>query len=246
MIARLAFAAALATACVDNTPRPPGSGAGGGGGGNQPNVQRDAGADGGFDAQITGSLCRLTDLRFVEACSRVDLSGIDIGIRGSSATALTDADGNFAIDAPGGPSAILEVGFNTDDVKSSIFEITAPATGVLVPMVLLSDYLALIEFLLVFEPDGTGSMAIYARDGPAAVADVEVVPPAGSQPPLYDAGSAFEWSQLGLTGLGGAALIFAVSDEDRVAVSLVDSVGSSVELTPPIEDGALTFAIGRF
>ena len=189
MLARIAIAAVLATGCVDDTARPPGGGAGGGGGGNQPNPDQDAGTDGGFDGQITGTLCRLTDLRFFEVCGRVDLSGIDIGIRGSSASAVTDADGNFAIEAPDADTAILEVGFATDDVKSSIIEVGATSTNVLVPTVLLADYLELLDLLLVFEPDGTGSMAIYARDGAAAVPAVEVVPPSGSQAPFYDAGS---------------------------------------------------------
>jgi hypothetical protein len=113
-------------------------------------------------------------------------------------------------------------------------------------VVLQVDYADLLDLLLVLEPDGTGSIAAYARDGGAAVPGVEVVPPPGSQAPFYDAGSALEWSQLGVTGAGGAALIFSVNDEDRAALSLVDSLGASVELEPPVEDGALTFAVGRF
>jgi hypothetical protein len=248
VIARLTLTVSLAwaTGCARDLDRARDRGGGTGGGGNQPGNGRDAGDDGASGSAISGTLCRLTDLRFFEVCARTDLSGIDVGIRGSAATALTDSDGAFSIDAPASGPIVLEVGFATPDIKNVVYEVAAGSLVATVPVVLQADYAELLDALLVFEPDGTGSMAVYARDGASAVTDVEVIGPPGSQAPFYDAGSALEWSQLGLTGVGGAALIFAVGDEDRAALSMIDSENASVDLDPPIEDGALTFAVGRF
>lgn len=249
MAARLVFAVLLGAAgCVQTIDHPEGTGAGGtggsgGGGGGG------GGADAGVDAaagQLSGTLCRLTDLRFFDVCTATDLSAIDVAVRGSSATAQTAADGSFVIDRPASGPIVIEVGFDTADVKASLFEVAADADQVSVPVVLQADYDALLDALLVVEPDGTGSIAVYARDGDAPIAGVEVVPPSGSQAPFYDAGSALEWSQLGLTGAGGAALIFSVNDDGGAALSLVDPNNVSIDLTPPVTEAALSFAVGQF
>lgn len=205
----------LAGGCGDTERAPalPGGGNGGGGAGNNPDAA--PGDDGASDALITGSICLIEDVRLPGACSGGATGGIDVAVRGLSGSVLTTAGGAFALDSPGGASAVLEVGFGTAGVRNTVVEIplaSGGATGVLVPVVSVADWDALLTSLQTFEPDGTGTFAIYVRDGSAPVVGAQIEPPPGADLPFYDNGAALEWSQIGLTGNAGAALVFDVND----------------------------------
>ena len=255
MSVRLALIATLAFGChpqEDRAPATPGPPGGSQGGTTPGDGDGDGDGDGGVDEVqlIRGRLCHVADLRFFETCTPSDLSGIDVGIRGRPTSVVrTGARGEFAIEDPGGP-VILEVGFDTPGIRDSIIELPAPPDGerlpVQVPTVFFSEWAELVDGLGVIEEAGTASIAINARQNGVPVPGVDVLGPPTSLPPFFDAGSPLEWSQLGLTGTGGAALMFSVNEIDVAPIGLIGPTGDTLDLSPPVVEGALTFATGDF
>lgn len=235
----------------DRAPALPGPGGsqGGTGGGEE------GGGDGDGDAgvaRIRGNLCRITDLRFFETCTPGDLSGIDVALLGAPETAvLTDRFGAFSLPDPGDPVTLI-VGTGSPDIRNSLFDVPPIRDGtrgsVFVPTVVLRDWLSLVDSLGVVEPFGTSTVAVFARERGLPLSGVDVIGPAVSQPPFFDAGSALDWSQLGLTGDGGAALIFGINEigAGTTPITMIDASGRTINLRAPVADGALGFSVGRF
>jgi hypothetical protein len=228
----------LLAACAADDHNPSGGG-GGGGSGSGGSGDGDGGVgDGGGAAG--GRLCAAIDLRDPLDCPAVDLGGIDVTAQGDTAT--TDDDGAFDLDLAGG--ALLVVGAATADVRDSLAFVDSwrGDDGVRVPTVTQDDWNQLVLDLDVVEPDGSATILLYISDDGDPVSGAEVLTPDGSSvAPFYDDGPG-AWTQAGLTGSFGAALLFDVPTASAVVDLTVVVDGQLYAGSAPVEDGRLTFA----
>ncbi len=238
--------------CQDDQHFPPGEGSGpggsgGGGAGNRIDggARIDSGAtDGstGFDAGIAGELCDVVDVRNPVACTVRAPSGIEVSVVGSSASALTDAMGEFEL-VGSEPGAILKIAGDqtrTARVPADMWQ----GGSVRAPRVTQARWDALIGDIDGTEPDGTASIALYIiRTGsgePVAGASVAV---AGVDQVFYDDASVVGWTPGGATGTSGAVLLLSVPAElGQVSVTGAVGGGADFEGSVPVEAGVLTWA----
>jgi hypothetical protein len=84
-------------------------------------------------------------------------------------------------------------------------------TGVTIPVVEEEVWASLVTAVIGAEPDQSGAVVVYLVEDQAPAVGAEVYAPAESTfLPFYEGSGAEDWSQTGLTGPSGAALLFGV------------------------------------
>lgn len=231
---RILLAALLLGGCQpepkDFDPLPGGGGGlGGSSGGNTDGPLGDA-----LINPLSGRVCLVTDLRQPLTGCSTSLAGNLVVTLGSS-SAVTEADGSFVIETPGGTGLTWRVtGANIVTTVSDLGTIPqVPAIGV-------SRYNDLLLDNGIILSPGQGSVVIDVVDSDGAVSGV-----LASSTPLaqfathYDGASALVWDQ-DQTGSFGIAWIPGVAAGPAV-VTIDPPVGSDVSSTIAVEDGAITF-----
>lgn len=258
MLAAALFSAAAA--CGDKEHYPPGEGGGGGGGGGGGSDRIDAGddpPDGGVadaapadadlldaSAVLSGRLCRVTDMRQPLACAGAPPAGVDVVEIDSGASGTSDADGGFDLDVQSRGNLVLRIGADSAAARDGLVPLDHWEDGDLrVPSIDQADWDDLLAAFGGAESDGTGSIAVYVRDGDGPRAGVTVSQPAGAgAAPFYGGADALDWNQGTDTGPLGAALLLQVPAGAAV-VSAAVGAGDPGEITVPVEAGRLTWAI---
>lgn len=230
--------------CTDDDHLPPGPGGAGGGGGGG-GVTPDAGEVPDDEVAITGTACLVLDLRFPGACPGLGLGQFTIGEWPDGPFTEVPASGDFTFTVDRALETVIGTqGDQTEPVLVPVPIDTDGASDVLVPAIDSGYWTDLLTVLGVTLPDGTGAIVLYLIEDGAPAIGAQVLAPDGTAfAPFYDAGGPFEWTQAGLSGIDGVALIIGspvLGPQTTVTVLSADLDQVVVDL--PIADGQITTA----
>lgn len=167
--------------------------------------------DGGV-MSLTGQVCIVSDLRQPDACPAVaNRAGVTVRVRGTGASAVSGADGRFAIAASG--AVVLELAEGAVLLESAVVPAAAATPLVNAPVISSQDWQAVLDAIGQVQPDDAGAIVLYVEDaGGAAVSGATMDGVAGSTVvPHYDDGAALAWRTAGGTGTQGVALFLDVA-----------------------------------
>lgn len=215
---------------------PPGSGGADGSPGSADAAVNDARVSG---ATITGFICLVVDPRNALECPTetalgdpLDLSGITIAEVGGTASTTSQDDGSFSLNVTDPDSVLLLVTHASLRATAMRVAVTGPITDILLPSMELGAWTNLVNTLGVLEAANHGAAAVYVFELVGLeiepVIGAEVIQPAGSTyAPFYDRTTAYDWTQNGLTGDLGAAMLFGVPvPSNQTSFSVIGPGGS--------------------
>jgi hypothetical protein len=192
------------------------------------------GSDGGDDAAITpidaaiinGRVCLLTDPRVLNQCASTGANGLTVRL--GTASAVTTANGSFAIAATGG-----DVWRVTGPNIVSSFEVLA---DYFIPAMPRTLYDAMMTANNVTEYPGEGALMIFASYDGAAVAGLTATNESDAfYEPFYDGGSPTSWGRT-MTGANGVVWLPGI-DVGTASVEVGGATSGG-----PVYDGGITFA----
>ncbi len=203
----------------------------------------DAGIDSAIDAaKFNGRVCLVSDPRVLTqivsatACASTGAGGFTVKL--GTATATTNTDGTFTIDAPDGPagSALFHV------TGGAIVEMYMFATDFEIPAITKTQYAQMLTDSNVRLVPGEGSVIAQVVHNDAAIASVTATASPVANATLFDGSTATAWSMGSATGSFGAIWLAGLDQGDgAVALTTVYNGVTLTSAAQPVFDGAITF-----
>ncbi len=175
--------------------------------------------DGGGPATITGFVCDVADIRMKDACSRLEMDGLEVSIVNTTVQTTTDVAGRFSLPTPPGVNAvILAVRDPAGQYHTGATVVTFAGGGasqVRVPVVDQRVYEAILLTSAVAVAPGNGVVVVNVRRQGAPVAGAIIGELDGTSP-LYDgAADPLLFTGTPPTGVTGTAIWFDVPASAR-------------------------------